>query len=228
MSHLNKNLFYPCSGEDFYVPIQKCWKDVEHFWFVDPRYDGGPEAFAPLDVKKIMRSFLRRMNCDFVASSQVTLTGLTRKGKRPYTVQQMSYVVRSRTKESPQERTIHFCRGLGFNALLSIFDQTDRTLDIFYYRGDSSGEGGSGFYWLDWRLTSVLNRLDPDGFIFSDGSNARSYFKVKRDGSVPTAFVYKKWRVEPVVERSHGRRLGRQIQGEVGMTMCWRIKRVAE
>ena len=98
----------------------------------------------------------------------------------------MSYVIRSRTKDSPQERTIHFCRGLGFNALLSIF------------------EGDIGFYWLDWRLNSVLNRLDPDGFIFSDGSNARSYFKVKRDGSVPTAFVYKKWRVESVFNEVMG------------------------
>lgn len=68
-------------------------KRCRTFLVLESRYNGGPDTFAPLDVEKIMRSLLRRMNCDFIASSQVTLTGLTQKGKRPYTVQQMSYVI---------------------------------------------------------------------------------------------------------------------------------------
>ena len=38
----SRNLFYPCSGRDVNQPIEECWNDVGHFWFVDPRYDGLP------------------------------------------------------------------------------------------------------------------------------------------------------------------------------------------
>ena len=50
----------------------------------------------------------------------------------------------------------------------------------------------------------MANRLDPDEFIFSDGRTGRSYFKFKSDGGVSMEFVYKKWCIAHVFERSHG------------------------
>jgi hypothetical protein len=54
-------------------------------------------------------------------------------------------------------------------------------LSIFFHRGDSDGEGGSGFYWLGRkRLRDVLSCLEPDGVLVSDGSNALRSFRCGR------------------------------------------------
>ncbi len=44
---------------------------------------------------------------------------------------------------------------------------------VFFYRGDSQGEGGSGFYWLSNRyLSEVLQSIEDGGFLVTDGSNS--------------------------------------------------------
>ena len=43
---------------------------------------------------------------------------------------------------------------------------------VFFYRGDSQGEGGSGFYWLSNKyLSEVLQSIEDGGFLVTDGSN---------------------------------------------------------
>lgn len=57
-------------------------------------------------------------------------------------------------------------------------------IDVFFYRRDSAGEGGSGlFFWGDQYFPLVVEKLNPDGAkIISDGSNSRgkNWRKIKR------------------------------------------------
>ncbi len=50
------------------------------------------------------------------------------------------------------------------------------SLGIFFYRGDSLGEGGSGNLWLiPDHLDEVCDKLINGGLIVTDGSNHGSY-----------------------------------------------------
>lgn len=67
------------------------------------------------------------------------------------------------------------------DGLLTLIDDV-RSMSIFYYRGDSYGEGGSNQPWLEPVLFhTVLARLLDGGIVATDGSNCGS----GRDGSVP-------------------------------------------
>lgn len=47
-------------------------------------------------------------------------------------------------------------------------------MGVFFYRGDSLGEGGSGDLWLDQKhLEEVCDKLVDGGLIVTDGSNHR-------------------------------------------------------
>lgn len=61
-------------------------------------------------------------------------------------------------------------------------------IDIFFYRKDSGGEGGSRiFFFGDRVLPLLVNKFSPNGAeIISDGSNARgkNWSKMKRNNGV--------------------------------------------
>lgn len=45
-------------------------------------------------------------------------------------------------------------------------------IDIFFYRGDSQGEGGSNFYWLNTKnFNLIINQFKPNAVLISDLSN---------------------------------------------------------
>src|SRR4051794_18227136 len=55
------------------------------------------------------------------------------------------------------------------------FQKEISSLGVFFYRGDSEGEGGSGFHWLRRQnLKVVLNKLISGGLLVTDGSNGGS------------------------------------------------------
>ena len=191
-----RHLFYPSSGTDFRMPIQMCIRDIDEFWFVDPRYDGGGSDFYPIDTREAAQKMQRYLRgFDLVDITQTQLEGHTQK-KAPYLVVQNTIHFYSRREE--RHLHIHLCGGLGFNAFRSIFDGTGRSLNIFFYQRDSEGEGGSGFFWLSWRLKSVLKRISHNGLIISDGSNARENFRRHRKGETPSPFEYYRWILTPL------------------------------
>ena len=68
-----------------------------------------------------------------------------------------------------------FIQGDAIETLLTISN-----LDVFFYRLDSNGEGGSGIYFFsNQHFEKIVSRLSPNGgFIISDGSNRRGpYWK---------------------------------------------------
>jgi hypothetical protein len=75
---------------------------------------------------------------------------------------------------SGRKLSIHRCRG----DVIDYFDGEPRLshLSVFFYRGDSAGEGGSGIRWLGERLQrAVLERLQPGGLFVSDGSDGAMF-----------------------------------------------------
>ena len=68
---------------------------------------------------------------------------------------------------------VNYCKGRGYDAFQAIFRNFRRKLSVFYHRGDSGGENGSGFCWLDRpTIKYVLAQLELGGMIVSDGSMA--------------------------------------------------------
>ena len=161
MSDKRKSLFYPSCGDDLVVPLE-CFKDeVECFWFVDINNRRNNPLSSPHGF-----SALRRV-------SARVLQGTTIRDKSEYTVKVTTYTCIRETDGRTLE--INICEGRGYDAFRSIFDDLGEKLAVFFYRGDSPGESGSGFFWLERpRLSNVLNRLIEDGLIVSDGSNAMS------------------------------------------------------
>jgi hypothetical protein len=80
-----------------------------------------------------------------------------------------------------------------------------KTIDVLFYRGDSSGEGGSGVYVLgDSFLPSILKQFPPEGgLIITDGSNSRgSNFKrmIRRTGMTKHGWSFQKHTDQPYAE----------------------------
>jgi hypothetical protein len=66
---------------------------------------------------------------------------------------------------------IHRRRGYGFSALRKEISR----LRVFFYRRDSLGGGGSGNFWLaKGHMEELLEKMDSDSYIVTDGSNGSS------------------------------------------------------
>lgn len=170
-------LFYPCSGEDWPRPIEIFAPVITDFWFVDLRYFTsysairvrpllGPDSFSLLDVT-------------IDGPAQATLEWRT-DAKTDKTYPWIAPCTRTERYchlESGREIRIHRRRGFGPSAMRSHIYK----LGVFFYRGDSGGEGGSGTLWLTERrrgtrlIGEVLARLANGGLIVTDGSNCRQY-----------------------------------------------------
>lgn len=158
----DRNLFYPCSGQDFTEPIERFLPFIDEFWFVDIAYD--------LSQRLVPKGFLRHLETD-----QVQETGLTLRRKTPFKVQ-----IRTDTyyeESTGRKIKIHSCKGKGYDTFRVAFRNTGKQLSIFFHRGDSPGERGSDFRWLGSKMLKyLLFHLEPNGLIVTDGSLASSTF----------------------------------------------------
>ena len=68
-----------------------------------------------------------------------------------------------------------FIVGKGYAVFEYFFRQLNNTLDLFYYRGDGMGDGGSGMIWFKKKrfkpLIEHLTQNGKNGVIITDGSN---------------------------------------------------------
>ena len=163
-------LFYPCSGNDWQVPIKLFSPSLTVFWFVDKAYFRKGSALtreygfdAPADEQKP----ILEGNPDYRLAGKPTVVGppnwpLRDSGMRPC-------VLTERYEHIPSGRTIkvHRRRGCGFPS----FNKKIISLGVFFYRGDSQGEGGSGNLWLaSGHLDGVCEKLVDGGLVVTDGS----------------------------------------------------------
>lgn len=162
-------LFYPCSGADLIAPIMMFEPFIKDFWFVDKAY------FSPRHQNT------RHLGLDVDAHDLP-----------PILKDEDAYERISKTIEGPPswersnldiepcvltEGYIHTLRKNTFNVNLrrgygvSALRTDIPRISVFYYRGDSEGEGGSGTQWLNsLHFSDVLRKMHSGGLIVTDGS----------------------------------------------------------
>lgn len=164
-------LFYPCSGNDLSSPLAVFGPYCVDFWFVDIGYFRGP---SPLQVRPV----LSRSQGYELVDVKVRSADLPREEWRhdpKYDNRQPEILTETYSQiESGRQINVHRHRRRGPSALRKEIGQ----LGVFFYRGDSPGESGSGTLWLThrrsrrrrWLMDEVLEKLVDGGLIVTDGS----------------------------------------------------------
>jgi hypothetical protein len=174
----NSKLFYPCSGNDLQTPIKLFSPYVTDFWFVDRGYfSRGHSSIkndgldAPADKQRPVLEGdgqYRLLNTE--------IDGPPNWHSRDVDITPCILSETYRHIQTNREVTIHRRRGYGFSALRK--EKGIDKLGVFFYRGDSAGEGGSGNLWLKPdHLDEVCNKLFDGGLIVSDGSDGTMYYR---------------------------------------------------
>lgn len=176
-------LFYPCSGPDYDFPIKVFVPYVTKFYFVDlfeynhlKYYNirGNPDN--EFKSYKSNSNFLKRQ-CQWKKAKRIgpiysehRYIPINKDNKK----EKISFIKPGVRKEtylhlnSNTEFEVNYCRGYGIFAFFKFIDK----LDVFFYRGDGLGEGGSGAFWnCKPSLSCVLSKLKDGGLYVTDGSN---------------------------------------------------------
>jgi len=158
-------LLYPSAGTDWETPLMAFHPWIESFWFVDTSHK---------DSAKLKRL------CDSVALIETSALEGRRINGNPTAVK----ICRFQCSLGSKQFDVHLCRGKGYDTFRLAFKDCGKGMSVFFHRGDSLGEGGSAFRWLDRRrLNDVLQCLEPGGLIVSDGSLAIPQLAVFNDSS---------------------------------------------
>ena len=168
----SRALFYPCAFHDIDTPIGTFLPYINEFWFADVAYNHRRRP-TPNVARYPQES-----------RSHFELTGQTIRRRLPYTIPVTSTVYSA--PELGCSFKVNLCEGRGYDVFHTVFRKTGRKLSVFFHRGDSEGEGGSDFYWLSHyphprgrgkgMFDYVLNSIELDGLIVTDGSNAMPEF----------------------------------------------------
>ena len=152
-------LFYPCSGNDLLTPIELFSPYVTDFWFVDRGYfsPGHQDTkFYGFDVSaNKQRSVLEENSRYELLAKEVVGPPTWSPENRDITPCILTKTYRHIQTE--REIKIRRRRGYGYSAFRSEIN----ALGVFFYRGDSHGEGGSGNLWLkDEHIDEICNKGD--------------------------------------------------------------------
>jgi hypothetical protein len=173
-----KLLFHPCCGNDIGTPLDQFIDQVDVFIFVDalrlPRWSaehGGQRQDSRTLLWKLgFRSTSNEVFGDRQLKPQILFTVAPDNGEPmldPFALEAQSCIVKS-TFTSMDGRTITIVRkrGCGLTTLQDI-----EKLDVFYYSGDSSGEGGSNLPLMRQPDLYWLPKMTEPGKVVTDGSN---------------------------------------------------------
>lgn len=157
-------LFYPCSGTDVEAAIGFFSGYVSEFHFADPFHPASPK----------LRRGKRLEKTDVIHFS--LLGDLLNAQGFSQRLDRSDVVAVSHKKDG----------------VLTLLDDIS-DLSVFYYRGDSPGEGGSNQWWMGPVLFDlVLSKILDGGLVCGDGSNGCGHFFVKLlDEPVGASFVYR-------------------------------------
>lgn len=181
-------LYYPCCGNDTFEPIRLFLNKVDQFHFADNDGIGLPAVEGHENRRRDTSVFNRVEFCDgregkltirphwFVEKSSIqhidvnqetldlakTLTDDVNSPKSPGIYQE------SWGNSRDGSKTEVICHRNDAVITLTSLDK----LSVFFYRGDSIGESGSGQWWLGPKLFNfMLDKLLDGGLIITDGSN---------------------------------------------------------
>lgn len=200
-----RTLFYPCSGNDIHTPIEAFDSVITDFWFVDFDYTEEP--------------LLKDGSTYRLSERAWEDVGTLRTPRGSASIRKVFHETYLRHLGSGTIR-IHRCNGHALDAFEQLIRARGIQLSVFFHRGDSPGEGGSGIYWLDRHLGSVLETLEEGGLIVSDGSNAKRKFRRRMNQpdinpAEVKPFNYLNWRLECVGKLDNRR----------GPTLVWRVSK---
>lgn len=159
----SRRLLYPMSGNDFMLPIKTFMGYIKDFWFVDIRYE-------------LNTPFIRDKDYALIEKNRHNLSGETLHSKKPFEVN----ILTEKYQHTPSGTlfTVNACKGRGYDTFRVALKNPGKHLSVFFYRGDSQGEGGSNFYWLTKKnLKHLIHQLERPALIVSDGSNAMKEFR---------------------------------------------------
>jgi len=169
-------LFYPCSGADLQTPMALFADKVSSLYFADHGY------FRPghqdtrnhgLDISIAEAGAIPAPNGEWSFRCRTF-----EKASRRDDDEDVDPHVRFSDVAKLTETYYHEVVDADFRVLRSnddarrVFDKLPDPLGVFFYRGDSLGEGGSGILWNDMPLMErVLRKLVNGGLLVTDGSN---------------------------------------------------------
>jgi hypothetical protein len=188
-------LFSPAVSEFWFVDLAYFRSDVNYCWngeradqvkavlsaegdyeLIEKTIDGPPTAC--MESKTIdgpPTACMESKTIDGPPTACMESRTIPTTGKRyPYLVPYLVPCVLTETyKHNPTGKTVKVHRRRGYGKIA--FDKVISSLGVFFYRGDSEGDGGSGYHWL-WpqALRPVLAKLISGGLIVTDGSQHHS------------------------------------------------------
>ena len=192
----NKTLFYPCCGNDIVDAIKYFHPIIDTFFFCDinvysidrnenvkrineilPNFD----LFKSTEECFWMRNYDLRCRKKIISGRERIVEPLIYKRTR---VRKLIQTWRSE-KES-RDITIISALGDGYEVFSN--DELLTQIGIFFYRGDSYGEGGSDVRWLESEnefqrdgygrhIDTVLQKIADKGLIVTDGSNIGNMYR---------------------------------------------------
>ena len=210
LEHLQAgSLFYPSAGSDTATPIEVFSPWLSDFWFVDNAYDGTP----------LLRN---NSNYQLLRHQEKSVNGKTLKKQEPFEIKVYQEIY-ERT-QNQRHITVHQCQGRGYDVFRILLRGKCAPLSVFFYRGDSPGDGGSGFYWLKKpRLKNILEVLEDYGLIISDGSNATRELRTFHNCSGVEGTAQE--RVKPFTFAKRCFQCVGYLGERYGPTLAWQVKR---
>lgn len=173
-------LFYPCCGNDLAEPLTVFASYVKEFWFVDINYRT-PRVPSVLRQSSLFHRLPElRDRFEFLEGRAWTPTLVEQVANPPAHQSRHSWMVpRVRTEILRDRRTgetITVNRRSGYS-VACLRNGDFGPISVFFYRGDSEGEGGSNVFWLSYGganlLDEVVSRMSPGAMLVTDGSNSR-------------------------------------------------------
>jgi hypothetical protein len=182
LEHLiDETLFYPCSGKDWETPLNLFAPYITDFWFVDCNYFLDDAYLSDWEIQEFgyMRPADQQepvlMEDGRYALLDVSIQGPPRWNPRKRHITPCILTETYHHLATGRSIRIHRRRGYGYSAIAREIDR----LGVFFYRGDSQGEGGSGNTWLrSSNLERALCKLIDGGLVVSDGSDGRRYLRL--------------------------------------------------
>lgn len=227
---IDSSLFYPCAGADFLAAVQLVSPVVTDFHFVDKAY------FCPghqdtkhwhLDRSANRQAAVLAKNEEYQLLD-VAVVGTPVSYVRHRSDPVLPCVRRETYRHLPTERIIHISRHR--NDGEQAFLQHQGPLGVFFYRGDSQGEGGSGICWLsEEKISMISDRLLNGGLFITDGSQNDGGLEYRYLWSARDQELCQQKGIKPAdlpsFQDRHGRRFTclANIGMRYGPTLVWQV-----
>lgn len=236
-------LFYPCSGHDLLEPVSRFAPAVKEFWFVDMQYHfdvtGSIDTITESRLKVSAFDIINRSGLHGILDIQgisFSLPVATRKVERAYAQpwsEPVDVICHCLHKPSRKMITVHLRRGCGLRCLeKNEFEH----VSVFFYRGDSTAEGGSGHMWLvlgaAW-FSQLVGRMPNGSLLVTDGSNRngrmRSHLGLdRRINRWDRAKIDANKKIKTGFQKDgHSYRLVGRVSDRYGPTCVWQYTNVA-